>query len=194
LRAARNEMMPIVRALGFVILLVVGAGLTALYVIPGCANDAWPPAPGWKKVAAKPVNNADCLTCHMDFKAELIAVRHAKAGIGCTSCHGDSLAHGDDEFNITPPDVMFGRAEIKHLCQTCHKTHRTGAAYAAFVKKWHSKRRPNGRMILDDSVCTDCHGKHAVLTPDKQLGADDRSVEDNERISPEKRITHSRTK
>jgi hypothetical protein len=47
----------------------------------------------------------------MDFKAEVISARHEKAGVGCTDCHGSSLAHGDDELNITPPDRLFGRAE-----------------------------------------------------------------------------------
>ena len=164
-------MMRVARTLRIVVLFVAGAGLTALCVIPGCADGPPDPAAGGAKVAAKPANNADCLTCHMDFKAELITVRHAKAGVGCTGCHGESLAHGDDEFNITPPDVLFGRAEVKPFCRTCHKTHKTGEVYTAFVKKWHSNRRPNGRMILDDSTCTDCHGNHAILSPDKQLDA-----------------------
>jgi len=79
-----------------------------------------------------------------------------------------SLAHGDDELNIIPPDKLFGRAEIVPFCKSCHATHVTGGVYEAFVKKWHSKRRPNGRMILDNSVCTDCHGNHAILRADQQ--------------------------
>ena len=42
-------------------------------------------------------------------------------------------------------------------------------AYAAFVKKWHSRRRPNGRFVMDDSACTDCHGMHSIIPPDKQV-------------------------
>lgn len=124
--------------------------------------------PKTQPTAAKPVDNSECLICHMDFKAEPISVKHERAGVGCTTCHGPSLAHGDDEMNITPPDMLFGRAEIAPYCKTCHRSHKKGKVYDTFVKKWHSKRRPNGRMILDDSVCTDCHGNHAVLRPDQR--------------------------
>lgn len=119
-------------------------------------------------VVTTQADNSECLICHMDFKNELLSARHEKAGIGCTSCHGPSLAHGDDELNITPPDKLYGRAEIVPFCKACHRPHVEGRVYDEFVKKWHSRRRPNGRMILDDSVCTDCHGKHAILRVDQQ--------------------------
>ena len=115
-----------------------------------------------------PVDNSECLICHMDFKAEVLSAVHEKAGIGCTTCHGVSLAHGDDELNITPADRLFGRAEIVPFCKSCHPTHKRGKVYDAFLDKWHSRRRPNGRMVLADSVCTDCHGNHAVLRVDQQ--------------------------
>jgi hypothetical protein len=112
--------------------------------------------------------NSECLICHMDFNNEELSVKHEQVGIGCINCHGDSLAHGDDELNITPPDRLYGRAEIVPFCKGCHETHVTGKVYDDFVKKWHSKRRPNGRMVLDDSVCTDCHGNHAILRADQR--------------------------
>lgn len=124
-------------------------------------------SPKTQPTAAKPTDNSECLICHMDFKTEPISAKHEKAKVGCTNCHGPSLAHGDDELNITPPDKLFGRAEIVPFCEGCHPTHVVGKPYDDFVKKWHSRRRPNGRMILDDSVCTDCHGNHAVLRVDQ---------------------------
>jgi uncharacterized protein with PIN domain len=90
-----------------------------------------------------------------------------KEGIGCTYCHGQSLAHGDDESNIIKPDVLFGRAEIRDYCKKCHQVHRKGSKYDAFVKEWHGERRPSGRIVADDSACTDCHGKHSVLRVDQ---------------------------
>jgi nitrate/TMAO reductase-like tetraheme cytochrome c subunit len=117
---------------------------------------------------ARTGDNSECLICHMDFDSEELSVKHDQAGIGCTNCHGASLAHGDDELNITPPDKLFGRAETERFCKGCHATHVEGKVYDDFVKQWHSKRRPNGRMILDDSVCTDCHGNHAILRPDQR--------------------------
>ena len=137
---------------------------------PGNPGNAAPAMPG-PVTLGKPANNYHCLVCHMDFKEESLSVQHEEAGIGCASCHGESLAHGDDEFNIITPDVSFGRAEIDPFCEGCHKTQKKGAIYDAFLKKWQGKRRPNGRLITKESVCTDCHGKHSVLTPDKILEA-----------------------
>ena len=126
--------------------------------------------PGPKAAApAKPADNSPCMVCHMDFAEEAISAKHAEAGYGCAFCHGESAAHGGDELNVTPPDVLLGRSEIDLFCKTCHPTHETGADCDAFLEKWRGKRRPNGRMIIPESVCTDCHGNHAILTPD-QLG------------------------
>jgi hypothetical protein len=151
-----------------VVLMAIGCEPAEKGEAGGDIKTAKAPEPAGPVSAAK-VDNSECLVCHMDFKSELIASRHAREGVGCGFCHGPSLAHGDDEMNITPPDRLFGRAEIAEFCQDCHPTHKTGRIYDAFVRKWHSKRRPNGRMILDDSVCTDCHGKHAILRADQQL-------------------------
>jgi len=142
------------------------AVLTILLCTVGCLQSGGSKA-DIKAAAGKPANNSECIVCHMDFAEELISKAHEKAGIACTACHGPSLAHGDDEYNITPPDMLFGRAEITGFCRKCHPTHRKGAAYEAFVAEWLGRRRPNGRMILQDSVCTDCHGEHAVLRPDQ---------------------------
>jgi len=110
-------------------------------------------------------DNSACMVCHMDFADEPMAAKHLDAKIVCASCHGRSEAHGGDESNITTPDVTFGRAEIGPFCKTCHPKHKTGKEYDVFIKKWRGKRRPNGRMVLDNSVCTDCDGNHAILTP-----------------------------
>ncbi|MBL7134570.1 MAG: cytochrome c3 family protein [Phycisphaerae bacterium] len=148
------------------VLLVAGMVVSALPAIQGCGQFLGLPGP---VTLHKKTDNSHCLVCHLDFKAEKISAEHEKEGVGCNSCHGESLAHGDDEFNITTPDVTYGREEIGPLCRKCHKTHEKGRKYQAFLKKWEDERRPNGRMISAASVCTDCHGNHAVLTPDKQL-------------------------
>ena len=153
---------------------VAGAVLLVLLMAPGCdqapGNPGNPGTPGPVTVG-KAADNSHCLVCHLDFKTELLTAQHEKAGIGCTTCHGESLAHGDDEFNIITPDVSFGRAEIDPFCKTCHQAKKDSQVYAAFLKKWRDKRRPNGRIISEESVCTDCHGNHAVLSPDKLMEA-----------------------
>ena len=111
-------------------------------------------------------DNSFCMVCHADFDDEPIAAEHLEAEIVCASCHGSSEDHGGDEANVITPDVAFGRSEIVPFCKSCHPEHKTGEDYDAFVKKWNGKRRPNGRMVLDNSVCTDCHGNHAILKPE----------------------------
>jgi len=155
------------------VLLIACLILWWLSVIPGPSmseDTARTPADAKHVKPPKPADNSECLICHADFKTELLSARHAKAGIGCFDCHGPSTDHGDDEWNIVLPDVLFGRAEITPLCTKCHKKedHPKGEKYRVFVKKWSGKYRPNGRMIRNSSICTDCHGNHAVLSPDQQ--------------------------
>ena len=109
-------------------------------------------------------DNEPCLVCHLNFKHETITESHQKAGMTCASCHGDSEAHRADEMNITRPDVLWGRAEIVPFCRQCHKEHKDPAKLEAFHKEWDGKRRPNGRCVTEESVCTDCHGVHAIVT------------------------------
>lgn len=114
-------------------------------------------------------DNSSCMVCHIDFENERITAKHLKAGLTCAGCHGDSEVHRADEMNIIRPDVLWGRAEIDGFCKQCHKTHPTGKVYDDFFAEWESKRRPNGRWVLEDSVCTDCHGKHAIVLGDGEF-------------------------
>jgi len=108
-------------------------------------------------------DNSSCMVCHIDFQEELIALTHEEQGITCAACHGDSLTHMVYKYNITLPDVIWGRADIDHFCMQCHEKHEDPAAVEKFRAEWLSKRRPNGRFIMKDSVCTDCHGNHAIV-------------------------------
>ena len=147
-------------------LLAAGVAVSAVAAIHGCGQFLGMPGP---VTLGKKTDNSHCLVCHLDFKKEEIAANHEAEGVGCEACHGDSFAHGDDEFNITTPDVLYGREEIGPLCRKCHMFHAKGRTYKDFLKKWEDERGANGRMISANSVCTDCHGNHAVLTPDKQI-------------------------
>jgi len=108
-------------------------------------------------------NNDSCMVCHIDFEHEEISSTHLEAGITCLACHGDSDVHRADEYNIIRPDVIWGRSEIDAFCEQCHRTHKHPHEVAAFLDEWENRRRPNGRWVLADSVCTDCHGKHAIV-------------------------------
>ena len=69
------------------------------------------------KVAAKqhsgPVaDNQSCLVCHTNYQGETMAVSHAQGNVGCVACHGQSLAHCNDEDNVTPPDIIYPANKI----------------------------------------------------------------------------------
>jgi len=109
-------------------------------------------------------DNQSCMVCHIDFAKELISSVHLENDITCHHCHGDSEVHRADEYNIHRPDVIWGRAEIPRFCGQCHapEDHPKGKKFQEFFAKWEDKRRPNGRWVAEDSVCTDCHGNHAI--------------------------------
>lgn len=123
-----------------------------------------------------PKGNDACLVCHSNFAEEELAITHLKQGLTCAHCHGLSYEHRDDEANVTPPDFLFGRAQVKALCERCHSTHRNPKKVQEFQEKWEWKLRPIGRHLPRNSICTDCHGNHAlkpihILTPKAQKEA-----------------------
>jgi hypothetical protein len=98
-------------------------------------------------------DNSRCHVCHINYADEELAVRHARANIGCEQCHGACDAHCSDEDNVTPPDVMYPRTKINSSCMMCHpkekietETHRPILDGAATENKY----------------CTDCHGEHRL--------------------------------
>ncbi|MFO8013137.1 MAG: cytochrome c3 family protein [Phycisphaerae bacterium] len=105
------------------------------------------------------VDNSRCLVCHGNFRNEELSVVHAAHGVGCEKCHGPSNAHCSDENNITPPDIMYPRDAIIDSCMKCHpadKLSRKDHHVDIFAPK-------DGKM---KKVCTDCHGKHRIVTRD----------------------------
>jgi hypothetical protein len=103
----------------------------------------------------EPADNSYCLTCHINFQREKLAVHHQKAGIGCTNCHGASDKHSSDEDGITPPDVMFAKDRITIACASCHKSD---------VLEKDNAHTPllTGKSPDLLKYCTDCHGKHQM--------------------------------
>ncbi|MBE0536963.1 MAG: hypothetical protein IH624_14970 [Phycisphaerae bacterium] len=110
---------------------------------------------------AAPVDGADnshCLVCHANYRQESLAVRHARAEMGCVVCHGESFAHRNDENNTTPPERMFARDVIDDACGKCHKGHDVapGKVIARF------RKRGLDASDAGTVVCTDCHGDHRL--------------------------------
>ncbi len=100
-------------------------------------------------------NNA-CYVCHANYEDEELVHQHAIANVGCVKCHGESIAHRNDENNITPPDVMYPADAIDTACVKCHETHDAPArkVLARFAQRCPAKKRS------DQIICTDCHGDH----------------------------------
>jgi len=115
------------------------------------------------KRSAGSEGNALCYTCHRGLQYEAITADHTVAGVTCSSCHGPSVAHMHDEMQVTAPDRLFGRGEVSDMCSACHEGHRDVGNVEIFREQWLGKTRPNGRVITEVSICTDCHGSHNYI-------------------------------
>jgi DnaJ-class molecular chaperone len=110
-----------------------------------------------------PKNNMLCIVCHVNFAENDAVADHISEGITCSHCHGKSIDHMNDESMMTPPDILYGRNEVEQLCIQCHQQpHKHQQAIDAFLQKWDGQKRENGRNVTEDSICTDCHGRHTI--------------------------------
>jgi hypothetical protein len=103
-------------------------------------------------------DNSACFVCHGNFQEESMAAVHAKENIGCAKCHGVSLAHRNDEDNVTPPDKMYTSARIDNACRQCHDDH--DASPRKVIAMFQARFPPN--TDPKKVVCTDCHGEHRL--------------------------------
>ncbi|MBC8870584.1 MAG: cytochrome c3 family protein [Planctomycetes bacterium] len=124
--------------------------------LEGLLNEKLPDAPK-EKVEVKADNSA-CYVCHANYDGEKLALIHAIDDVGCIECHGESLAHRDDEDNVTPPDVMYPADRIEEKCAECHDEHDVSAREV--ITRWQ-KRCPK-KTNPSELVCTDCHGQHRL--------------------------------
>ncbi len=80
------------------------------------------------------------------------------------------IDHRDDEDNVTPPEVMYPRAEINECCSDCHDEH--DVSPSKVIAQWQKR----GLTETDPKklVCTDCHFRHRLerrmIRWDKQTG------------------------
>ncbi len=112
--------------------------------------------------AARPVDNRLCLVCHKVLTDEPISLVHEKKKVLCIDCHGPSTLHMEDEMQMTKPDILFGRNEVQPFCRGCHERHQDPKKVEEFRKEWWGRDRPNGRVVNNASICTDCHGTHNI--------------------------------
>jgi hypothetical protein len=98
----------------------------------------------------------------LNYQEEKVALSHAKVGVGCEKCHGDSDAHCGDENNITAPSTMYSREKINPFCMICHL-------------ELSAIHKPVLAGTFDRKYCTECHGDHRLSRRsriwDKKTGA-----------------------
>jgi len=124
--------------------------------LDGYRHEKLPDAP--KKKVEVMVDNGACYVCHGNYDGEELALGHAKGGVGCIKCHGESIAHRNDEDNITPPDIMYPADRIDAKCAECHREHDVPAREV--IARW--KERCPDKKDAGKLVCTDCHGRHRL--------------------------------
>lgn len=102
-------------------------------------------------------DNSRCFVCHINYAQEKIAVTHAKQGMGCNHCHGESDEHIADESwasggNGTAPDKIYTKDQVDPFCLGCHS-------------KDKLPEEPHKPVFADPNSkkhCTDCHGEHLL--------------------------------
>ena len=136
------------------------AALPALKVDRGAPLLLDEPAPKKKpsKGMGPMADNGSCYVCHANYQEEEMVTVHAENDVGCVKCHGQSLAHRNDENNTTPPDKMYPTDAIDASCATCHDEHIAPAKKV--VARW--QERCPAKTNPGEVLCTDCHGEHRL--------------------------------
>jgi hypothetical protein len=106
--------------------------------------------------ATEGADNSRCHVCHINYTQDSLAITHAKADVGCATCHGESDEHIADESwasggNGTAPDKMYPTDKINPFCLGCHKAETMPASEHEAVL-----------VAATQKVCTDCHGNHRL--------------------------------
>ncbi|HVS10364.1 MAG TPA: hypothetical protein VMS76_10860 [Planctomycetota bacterium] len=113
---------------------------------------------------------ASCVVCHGVEGRELAASVHARAGVGCTTCHGGvegplekQAAHGDA---LKP---LRERGTALEACGGCHADLERMRLFGLRTDQLALYRTSqHGQKLTADpeaavATCVSCHGSHAVL-------------------------------
>ena len=102
---------------------------------------------------ASPALLGGCQVCHADVAHKLTGTRHARATIGCITCHGRSRAHARDETGKAHPDRVFKGLDVDEHCNACHLE----TCLRCQARRHHAPPR----------TCSACHDPHAARIPPK---------------------------
>jgi DmsE family decaheme c-type cytochrome len=100
------------------------------------------------KTATEKAGTATCLGCHAAAHPNFLRSPHAKADVGCTSCH--SVHGAGSEAPETAAKLL--KADQPALCYQCHTD-----VKPAFSQPFHHK--------VDEGLlkCSDCHDTHGTF-------------------------------
>jgi len=114
-----------------------------------------------------------CQKCHPGQTAGVQASVHSglqEMGITCHDCHGS--------HNIEPAAAASLRAMTLTLCTDCHQNEELMKPYGlssnvvtTYLRDFHGRTsllqaKHSEDAWIDEAVCTDCHGVHAILSVD----------------------------
>lgn len=104
----------------------------------------------WTALAADPVANEVCLTCHGSATTGNPDAPHFKTPVRCESCHGEGARHAESG----DPKLIrsFKGKPAADVCTTCHQDQH--------VAEWKASR--HHEVGVD---CTDCHAVHNPKDP-----------------------------
>ncbi len=113
-----------------------------------------------------------CIVCHGEQGAQHATGVHARAGIGCTDCHGGTdgpldaqEAHGTTLLTLKRP------REIVDSCGGCHANVQRMRHFGLRTDQLslYATSRHGERLAQDPeapvATCVSCHGTHAILSP-----------------------------
>lgn len=83
------------------------------------------------------------------------AVMRGEKGATCTACHGSH-----DIRPASDAKSQVARKDVPAMCGTCHEE-----IAAKFAESVHGRAAAKG--ITDSPICTDCHGEHRILEPER---------------------------
>lgn len=139
---------------------LIAAGRTFAAAPPlsldGLRDEKLPAAPA--KPQAELKANDPCYVCHGNMKEDKLVFAHAAGKVSCIDCHGPSVAHRNDEDNITPPDKMFARDQIDSMCSECHGEHDVPARDV--IRRLQERKLASTKS--GEIACTSCHFEHRL--------------------------------
>ena len=129
------------------------------------------------KASTKEVD-ATCLKCHAGTHPNFLRSPHAKAGVGCISCH---TVHGTNASKPLQASLhLLGTNANAHTDD--QKDYMLKASQPALCYGCHSEQKAQFNMPIHHKVneglvqCTDCHDAHGTFGPNNLKSTADQSA------------------